>query len=216
MAVARLNSSWALALLNFLPAWLHDIFAILLSCLLLLPKAVNTPLLFFQTSSQTTLFNQASFLACQLVFWHMGVGSLVPYDFFLEECPAFLDSLAPQNCLPRDYLNHLLKRPKSATPGVWGSISAGHSTYFSKKVKLIHWLSPANWLKVSSFALPKMASSCHITPESFSVHEQQVQQGTFPSWVPCMLCQDIMSFHTLQEPPGQFSFCCVIFPGDVW
>ncbi|OPJ71002.1 hypothetical protein AV530_017321 [Patagioenas fasciata monilis] len=29
------------------------------------------------------------------------------------------------------------------------------------------------------------------------------------------LYQDVV-FHTLQEPPRLFPFCCVIFPADIW
>ncbi|KAK4830537.1 hypothetical protein QYF61_011675 [Mycteria americana] len=50
-------------------------------------------------------------------------------------------------------------------------------------------------------ALPKTASNHHITHQSFSVREQEVQRGTFPRWLTHQLRQEVIC-HTLQEPPG--------------
>ncbi|KAK4830892.1 hypothetical protein QYF61_013821 [Mycteria americana] len=52
-------------------------------------------------------------------------------------------------------------------------------------------------------AVPKTASNHHITHKSFSVHKQEVQRGTFPSWLTHQLCQEFIC-HTLQEPPRLF------------
>ena len=63
-------------------------------------------------------------------------------------------------------------------------------------------------------AVPKTASSHHITHKSFSVHEQQAQWGTFPRWLTHQLCQEGL-FHTPQEPPGRFPLCWIVFPADI-
>ncbi|KAK4830718.1 hypothetical protein QYF61_013168 [Mycteria americana] len=61
-------------------------------------------------------------------------------------------------------------------------------------------------------ALPKTASNHHITHQSFSVREQEVQRGTFPRWLTHQLRQEVIC-HTLQEPPGLFPLCCIILKG---
>ncbi|KAK4818247.1 hypothetical protein QYF61_009422, partial [Mycteria americana] len=60
-------------------------------------------------------------------------------------------------------------------------------------------------------ALPKTASNHHITHQSFSVREQEVQRGTFPRWLTHQLRQEVIC-HTLQEPPGLFPLCCIPVP----
>ncbi|KAK4832427.1 hypothetical protein QYF61_023106 [Mycteria americana] len=62
--------------------------------------------------------------------------------------------------------------------------------------------------------LPKVASNHHTAHKSFSVREQQVQWGTFPSWLTHQLCQEVIC-HTLQEPPRMFPLCCIVFPADI-
>ncbi|KAK4825856.1 hypothetical protein QYF61_003130 [Mycteria americana] len=51
--------------------------------------------------------------------------------------------------------------------------------------------------------------------KSFSVREQEVQRGTFPRWLTHQLCQEVIC-HTLQEPPGLFPLCSIVFPADIW
>ncbi|KAK4818642.1 hypothetical protein QYF61_016613 [Mycteria americana] len=64
-------------------------------------------------------------------------------------------------------------------------------------------------------ALPKTASNHHIAHKSFSVGEQEVQRGTFPRWLTHQLCQEVIICHTLQDPPGLFPLCCIVFPADI-
>ncbi|KAK4810506.1 hypothetical protein QYF61_004286 [Mycteria americana] len=63
-------------------------------------------------------------------------------------------------------------------------------------------------------ALPKTASNHHIAHKSISVGEQDVQRGTFPSWLTHQLRQEVIC-HTLQEPPVLFPLCCIVFPADI-
>ncbi|KAK4820565.1 hypothetical protein QYF61_001628 [Mycteria americana] len=62
--------------------------------------------------------------------------------------------------------------------------------------------------------LPKTASNHHIAHKSFSVREQEVQWGTFPSWLTHQLCQEVICY-TLQEPPRLFPLFCIVFPADI-
>lgn len=48
----------------------------------------------------------------------------------------------------------------------------------------------------------KMGSNHHVSHKS-SVHKQQVQPGTFPSWTPHQMCHEVI-FHTLQELAALF------------
>ncbi|KAK4830776.1 hypothetical protein QYF61_013609 [Mycteria americana] len=80
------------------------------------------------------------------------------------KCPAFLD------CLPRDSVNQAPKQGKVCPPEVQGNSSDDSSPYFTENQKLYHIV----------IAVPKTSSSRHITHKSFSVHEQEVQQGAFP------------------------------------
>ncbi|KAK4823651.1 hypothetical protein QYF61_005003 [Mycteria americana] len=64
--------------------------------------------------------------------------------------------------------------------------------------------------------LPKTASNSHMTHKSFSVREQEVQWGTFSSWLTHQLCQEVIIFYTLQEPPRLFPLCCIVCPADIW
>ncbi|KAK4815741.1 hypothetical protein QYF61_006779 [Mycteria americana] len=50
--------------------------------------------------------------------------------------------------------------------------------------------------------------------KSFSVRQQEAQRGTFPSWLPHQLCQEVIC-HTLSEPPRLFPLCCIVFPADI-
>ncbi|KAK4824003.1 hypothetical protein QYF61_009128 [Mycteria americana] len=109
-----------------------------------------------------------------------------------------------QDCLPRDSVNQAPKQAKVCPPEAQGSSSADPPPYFSKKQQN-HFV----------IAMPKTASNHHITPKSFSVHKQQVQWGTFPSWLMHQLCQEVI-FHTLQEPPRLFPLRCIVFPADTW
>ncbi|KAK4825536.1 LOW QUALITY PROTEIN: hypothetical protein QYF61_000113 [Mycteria americana] len=112
-----------------------------------------------------------------------------------------------QDCLPRDSVNQAPKQAKLCPLEVQGSSSADPSPYFSKNQKLYHF----------RIAMPKTASNCHITHKSFSVCKNQVQWGTFPSWLPHQLCEEVIIFHTLWEPPRLFPLCCIVSsPADVW
>ncbi|KAK4810798.1 hypothetical protein QYF61_008770 [Mycteria americana] len=74
------------------------------------------------------------------------------------------------DCLPRDSVNQAPKQVKVCPPEVQGSSSANHIPYLSKNRKLYHFM----------IAVPKTASSHHITHKSFSVRKQQVQAGRLP------------------------------------
>ncbi|GAB0209308.1 mitochondrial enolase superfamily member 1 [Grus japonensis] len=91
-------------------------------------------------------------------------------DFLLEECPAFLDPFALQDCLPRDSLNQCPEQAKVCPPEVHGSSFAATIPYFTMNRKLYHFM----------VAKPKTASDHHISHQSFSVCEQQVERDTSP------------------------------------
>lgn len=61
-------------------------------------------------------------------------------------------------------------------------------------------------LKLNHFVITVLmtASDHHITHKSFPVHKQQVQHGTFHTWLPYHLCQEVI-IHTLHNHPGFFS-----------
>ncbi|KAK4817901.1 hypothetical protein QYF61_002285 [Mycteria americana] len=104
-----------------------------------------------------------------------------------DKCPAFLDSFALQDCLPRDSVNQSPKQAKGCPPEIPGGSSADPPPYFSTYQKLCH----------SVIAMPKTASNRHITHKSFSVDKQQVQRGTFPSWLTHQLCQEVSPILTV-------------------
>ncbi|KAK4827228.1 hypothetical protein QYF61_015398, partial [Mycteria americana] len=84
-----------------------------------------------------------------------------------NQCPAFLDSFALQNCFPRDSVHQSPKQAKVCPPEVQGGSSADPPPYFSRKQKLHYFV----------IAMPKITSNCRITHKSFSVHKPQVQQA---------------------------------------
>ncbi|XP_054675302.1 eukaryotic translation initiation factor 3 subunit A-like [Grus americana] len=92
-------------------------------------------------------------------------------DFLLEGFPAFLDSSALQDCLPRDSANQAPKQANICPPEVQGSSSADPPPYFSENQKLCYFM----------IAVPKTASNHHITHKSFSVHKQQQTSGKLQS-----------------------------------
>ncbi|KAK4827844.1 hypothetical protein QYF61_021981, partial [Mycteria americana] len=107
-----------------------------------------------------------------------------------QECPAFLDSFALQDCFPRDSVCQASKQAKVCPPEVQGGSSADPPPYFSKNQKLYHFV----------IAMPKTASNHDISCQSFPVHKQQLQQGTFPSWLAHQLC---LEGWQLNHFPGQ-------------
>ncbi|KAK4811169.1 hypothetical protein QYF61_019800 [Mycteria americana] len=110
-------------------------------------------------------------------------------------------NMTAKGCLPRDSVNQAPKQAKVCPLEVQGGSSANHPPYFSKNRKLCHFM----------IAVPKTASNHHIAHKSFSVREQEVQRGTFPSWLAHQLCQEHniglkamldMQHSTAQHRPG--------------
>ncbi|KAK4807198.1 hypothetical protein QYF61_024318 [Mycteria americana] len=92
-----------------------------------------------------------------------------------QECPAFLDPFALQDCLRRDSLNQCPEQAKVCPPEVHGSGFAHPPPYFATNRDLYHIM----------VAKPKTASNHHISHQSFSVYKQQVKRGTSPEIYPC-------------------------------
>ncbi|KAK4813470.1 hypothetical protein QYF61_006261 [Mycteria americana] len=99
-----------------------------------------------------------------------------------RECPAFLDSFALQDCLPRDSLNQFPEQAEGCPPEGQGGSSADPPPYFSKNQNLYHFM----------ITLPKTASNHHMAHKSFSVPEQEVQQGTFPQFIAIHHCTPVV------------------------
>ncbi|KAK4810165.1 LOW QUALITY PROTEIN: hypothetical protein QYF61_010477, partial [Mycteria americana] len=90
------------------------------------------------------------------------------------------NAVGNQGCLPGDSLDQSPKQAEVCPPEVQGGSSADPPRRFSTYQKLHHFV----------ITLPKTASNHHMAHKSFSVHEQEVQRGTFPSWLPHQLRQE--------------------------
>ncbi|KAK4819036.1 hypothetical protein QYF61_024401 [Mycteria americana] len=156
-------------------------------------------------SSQSSLVSQAGLLPHQLVFRHLGTARSCAFrTSSLKNVQPSWTPLPVRAASQGTLSTSLLNRLKSA---LWKSkvaVSADPPHRFTTYQKLCHFV----------ITLPKTASSHHIAHKSFSVREQEVQQGTFPRWLPHQLCQEVIC-HTLQEPPRLFPLCCIVFPADI-
>ncbi|KAK4823952.1 hypothetical protein QYF61_008338 [Mycteria americana] len=108
-----------------------------------------------------------------------------------------------EGCLPGDSVDQSPKQAEVRPVEVQGGSFADPHRRFSTYQKLYHFV----------ITLPKTASNHHMAHKSFSVCEQEVQRGTFPSWLTHQLCQEVIC-HTLQEPPRLFPLCCIVFPAE--